>query len=58
MREPEGLGLRERFDQRREVSAGIGEEVLNAAIGHQGEIGVRYGHVFERLDRHRDLPVV
>ena len=39
--------LRVGLDDRREIGAGIGEQVLDAAIGEQREIGLR-----DALDRH------
>ncbi len=40
---PVHLGLGERLDQRREIGAGVGEQIIDAAIGEQREIGVRHG---------------
>jgi hypothetical protein len=40
------------FDQRREIGAGVGEEVLDAAIGEELEIGVGDGAGGDRFRRH------
>ena len=42
---PIGFGLGIGLDQGREIRARVGEEIINAAIRQQGQIGVRHGSI-------------
>ena len=51
------LRLGEGLDQRREIGAGIGEEIVDATIGHEREISICHGSRSDRLDCHCVLSI-
>ncbi len=57
MRRAQRLRLGQRLDHRREIGAGVGEQIVDAAIGQQREIGVGDGDVLQGFGRHGVLPV-
>ena len=48
-----GLGIG--FDQRREIGARIGEQIVDAAVGQKREIGVGHGARRDGFGRHEKL---
>ncbi len=54
-RRAEGGGLGEGFDDRREIGAGIAEEIVHPAVRQQRQIGVRDRAVPDALHRHADV---
>ena len=54
-RQPAMRGLGVRFDDRREIGAGIGEEVFDAAFGEERQIGFRHAVDLEFLAAHTIL---
>ena len=55
-RQAQRRGLGEGFDQRRKIGAGIGEEVIYAAVGQQRQIGVRDGAGLDDAIGHLNFP--
>ena len=51
------LRLCQRFDHRREIGSGVGEPVIDAAIGEQRQVGVGDGNVVQRNLCHELKPL-